>query len=607
VRKYQGLPSHRPASRVVHGESRSHKALEQSRLRLICVAAFFALSFAALGLRLLEVTFVGGGDLPFKRLVSEPQLLLQREEEIDISKATEDEDVVRRDITDRNGYVLATSINTASLVANPTIIRHESDIAMQLQRIFPDQSLQLLLEKLENKHRTFVYIRRHLTPAQQEAVNNLGVPGLFFESDTRRVYPYGGLFAHVLGYVDTDNKGIAGIEKYFDQKLQHPIEREPLVLSLDLRAQSILHDEMAQAVKTFSAIGATGVIADVKTGEVIAMANLPEFDPQRPSATPSATFNRASLGAYEMGSTFKTFTLAAALDKGTVDVTGGYDASHPIKVARFTINDSHPENRWLSVGEIFAHSSNIGMVKMALDLGTESQKEYLQKLGLFEPVSIELPERVTPLVPHEWRKINTMTISFGHGISVSPLHVVQAVASLVGGGTKRTLTLVKKDTKDTEKTVRVVSEQTSHRMRQLLRLVVEHGTGKSADAPGYAVAGKTGTAEKNTGGAYNAHAKMASFVATFPANDPRYVILIMVDEPKGTKATYGYATGGWVAAPAVGRVVQRMAPLFGMAPDFTYDDPEIDAWWADAETRVQHIRTQRVQKLQERAIHAATY
>jgi len=607
MRKYQRLPSHRPASRVIHGESRSHRALEQSRLRLICVAAFFALSFAALGLRLVEVTFVGGGDLPFKRLVSEPQLLLQREEEIDISKATEALDVVRREITDRNGYVLATSIKTASLVANPTIIRHENVVAKQLEKIFPDQTLASLNAKLANKHRTFVYIRRHLTPAQQEAVNNLGVPGLFFESDTRRVYPYGGLFSHVLGYVDTDNKGIAGIEKYFDQKLQDPIERSPLVLSLDLRAQSILRDEMAQAVKTFSAIGATGVIADVKTGEVVAMANLPEFNPQHPSQNASATFNRASLGAYEMGSTFKTFTLAAALDKGTVGVTGGYDASQPIKVASFTINDSHPENRWLSVGEIYAHSSNIGMVKMAMDLGTDSQKSYLKKLGMFEPVSIELPERAYPIVPREWRKINTMTISFGHGISVSPLHVVQAIATLVDGGTKRTLTLVKDGNKDKPKGERVVSKETSHKVRQLMRLVVEHGTGKSADAPGYIVAGKTGTAEKNTGGAYRPDAKMASFVATFPANDPQYVILIMVDEPKGTKATYGYATGGWVAAPAVGRVVQRMAPLFGMVPDFAYDDPEIDGWWANAEQREHQAEANRIARLRERAIHAATY
>lgn len=607
MRSYQRLISHRPASRIVKSESRSHKALEQSRLRIICVAAFFALSFAALGLRLLEVMLVGGGDLPFKRLVSEPQLLLQREEEIDISKAAETQHIIRREITDRNGNLLATSIKTASLVANPTIIRHESNVATQLQHIFPDQSLHALLAKLENKKRSFVYIRRHLTPAQQEAVNNLGIPGLFFETDTRRVYPYGGLFSHVLGYVDTDNKGIAGIEKFFDAKLEHPIAREPLVLSLDLRAQSILRDEMAQTMKTFSAIGATGVIADVKSGEIIAMSNLPEFDPQRPMQDMAAIFNRASLGTYEMGSTFKTFTLAAALDKGTVDVLGGYDASQPIKVASFTINDSHPENRWLSVGEIFAHSSNIGMVKMALDLGTQSQKEYLRKLGLLEPISIELPERATPLVPSNWRDINTMTISFGHGISVSPLHVVQAIASLVGGGTKRTLTLIKDGTKSQDRGERIVNAETSKKIRQLLRLVVEHGTGKSAEAPGYVVGGKTGTAEKVNGGGYKTHAKLASFVAAFPANDPHYVILIMIDEPKGTKDTYGYATGGWVAAPAVGRVVARIAPLLGMAPDFVYDDPEIDSWWADAQNRLQQTHTRRVQKLQERAIHAATF
>ena len=551
---------------------------------------------------------MGGGDVPFKRLVSNPELLLQRDDDLDISKATEPLYMVRRDISDRNGMLIATSIPTASLVANPTILRHEDQLAASLNSIFPDLKRDALKRQLRNKHQRFVYLKRHLTPAQQEAVNNLGVPGLFFEPDTRRVYPYGALFSHVLGYVGVDNQGLAGLEQSRERRLSDPLETAPLLLSLDLRAQTILREELTRSMKEFSAIGATGVLADVATGEILALVNLPEFNPQRPLATGAeARFNRASQGVYEMGSTFKTFTVAAALEAGIVGVNDGYDATNPIRVANFTIHDTHPKQRWLSVAEIFAYSSNIGTVKMALDLGTKRQQEFLKTMGLMEPVAVELPERTRPLTPKIWREINTMTISYGHGMSVTPLHVVQAMIPLVNGGIAHPLTLLKSDDPPSVTGTRVVSEATSKTIRQLLRLVVAHGTAQLADVAGYQVGGKTGTAEKNTGGVYDPNAKLVSFVGTFPAQQPKYVMLMMIDEPKGTKATHGYATGGWVSAPAAGRVISRLAPLLGVAPDFAYHDAEIDSWWQQAELRERNAKVGRARPGEEGGVHAASY
>lgn len=600
-------PASRPAARVVKTESTQMRALGESRLRLICVAAFFGLCFFALSMRLFEVSLMGGGDLPFKKLVSQPQLLLSREDDVDISKVAADQEIVRREIVDRNGMVLATSIETASLVANPTIIRHEKEVAAGLHAIFPDETYDSLYARLMKKRSTFLYIKRHLTPTEQEAVNNLGVPGLFFEPDTRRVYPYGGLFAHTLGYVGVDNQGLAGIEKYFDAQLEDPLkENEPLQLSLDLRVQSIVRDELAKAVKEFSAIGGTGIVLDIHTGELIAVANLPEFDPHAPGkASDEARFNRATLGAYEMGSTFKTFTLANALDNGIDTLNDGYDASHPIRIGRYSISDAHPEGRWLSLPEIYAYSSNIGAAKIAMATGAQRQQQFLRALGMFEPLKLEVPELAHPIVPKSWSDITTMTVSYGHGMAVSPLHLVRAIAAVAGDGHTRTLTLLKDGEKDKPEGARVVKDSTVKDMRDLMRLVVVHGTAKSANAPGYDVGGKTGTAEKNTNGVYKKDAKVASFVGVFPVDAPRYAILVMVDEPHGTKKTYGYATGGWVSAPVVGRVVQRMAPLLGMQPQLANDDARIDAMWASAESRAKAAQLQRLQ--QKGAIRAVSY
>jgi cell division protein FtsI (penicillin-binding protein 3) len=549
----QPLPSadKRRSSRIVLIESTGKRVLDQSRLRMACLALVFFCSFCAIGVRLADVSTRGLFDASVNTLAQ--------------YRATKPI-YPRAEITDRNGVILATTLRTASLYANPKVMREPVEVAEMLKKVLPDIDEKQTAKRLSSE-RSFVWVKRHLTPKQQKLVNDLGVPGLEFEPEYKRVYPQANLMAHVLGYVDVDSKGMAGIERGFEEFLRDEDgDGEPLRLSVDMRVQAILREELQASIEEFSAIGGTGVIMDIRSGEIVAMTSLPDFDPHEPGrAKADARFNRATMGVFEMGSTFKTFTMAAALDAGTASMDSSYDATKPIRVARFTINDSHPENRWLSVPEIFAYSSNIGTVKMALDLGTDRQREFMRKLGMLEEVKMEIPESAAPLLPNPWREINTMTISYGHGIAVTPLHLVRAIASIAGSGKLLPVTFVKDAGKPSGE--QVLDEKNVINIRKLLRLVVEHGTGGKADAAGYRVGGKTGTAEKlGAGGGYKADSKMASFVGVFPVNDPRYAILVMVDEPHGTKKTWGYATGGWVSAPVVGRVVERIGPMLGIRP-----------------------------------------
>ena len=436
--------------------------------------------------------------------------------------------------------------------------------AIRLATALPGINVKAIEKKLRSD-RGFVWLNRHLTPRQQYAVNHLGIPALNFQHEARRIYPLGSLASHALGFTDIDNKGLAGIERYFDKELR--TRQDDMALSIDVRVQHVLEHELSAAVKKFSAIGAAGLVMDVNTGEVIAMSSLPRFDSNRPGAIEQALhFNRTTLGVYEMGSTFKIFTTAMALDAGTVSLRGGYDATNPIHISRFTIRDFHAKKRWLSVPEIFMYSSNIGTAKMALDVGISGHQNFLSSIGMMKPVGIELSETGAPLSPNRWREINSMTISFGHGLAVSPLHLVAGVSAMINGGIYRTPTLVRRDPAEIPRGKRVVTAETSSKMRRLMRLAVENGTGGKAAAPGYIVGGKTGTAEKASSRGYKAKALISSFVAAFPMHKPKYVILALLDEAKGTKETRGYATGGWVAAPVVGAVVQRIAPLLGLHP-----------------------------------------
>ncbi|KLN60499.1 penicillin-binding protein [Kiloniella spongiae] len=540
---------------VITLDGRLRQALEVGRTRLIVSGALMAMAFMVISIRLVDLTLLQG-----------PKTSNKTVQEIDEAPPVQ---TTRADIVDRNGIVLATTLPTASLYAEPRKIPNPEAAARVLADILPELSQDKLLKKLSS-NRGFIWIKRNLTPRQQYAINNLGIPGLEFEQEQRRFYPHGNLGAHVIGFTNVDNKGLAGIERSFDRVLRE--NPEPIQLSLDLRVQHILREEMARSMKEFSAIGAAGIVMDANTGEIVSSVSLPSFDPSNPGmASDDARFNRATLGIYEMGSTFKLLTSAMALDEGVASVYDGYDVSKPIRVSRFTINDYTPLKRWLSVPEILIYSSNIGTVQMAMEVGTEGQRKYLSNFGLLRPASVEISEVGTPLVPSPWREINTMTISYGHGIAVSPLQLSSAISSLVNGGTLKPATFIKRAEDDIPLGRRILSEKTSDYMRDLMRLVVLHGSGKNANAKGYLVGGKTGTADKLRGGRYVKNSRVSSFVAAFPMNNPRYVVYVMVDEPKGTKKTYGFATGGWVAAPVVKRVVERMAPLMGIEPAYIED------------------------------------
>jgi cell division protein FtsI (penicillin-binding protein 3) len=527
-------------------EGLPQNALETGRTRLVVTGVLFALAFALIGGRLVDVTVVKRG--------GEPRLA-QGLRQAPVAE--------RADIVDRNGLLLASSLPTASLYADTKDVIDPAEAAAKLIRALPELNEAEILAKLKSE-KSFVWLRRNLTPRQEQAVNGLGIPGLYFQREDRRVYPHGALVAHALGFANIDNRGIAGIEQSLDDALRGG--REPIALSIDLRVQHILREELQATIADFTAIGGAAVVLDVHSAEIVGMVSLPDFDPNRPGALPADTrFNRNTLGVYEMGSTFKIFTVAMALDAGTTTLAGGYDATEPLKISRFTIRDDHAQKRWLTTPEIFMHSSNIGSARMALDVGAAGQRAFLGKLGFLKPVPVELPESGHPLIPHPWRPINVMTIAFGHGMAVTPLHLANGLATVVNGGILRQPTLLKRP----EPAIpgeRVISEKTSEQMRRLLNLVVERGTGKKAAAPGYVVGGKTGTAEKVGNGGYRRKALLSSFVGAFPMHAPRYVVLVSVDEPKGNKKSYGFATAGWVAAPAVSRIVQRIGPVLGVTP-----------------------------------------
>lgn len=540
-------------------EGPERQLLETSHTRLIITGALLCLAFVVIGARLVEVAAFKAGDAHIARSLPATHVV-----------------VGRADIIDRNGALLATTLETPSLYADPKIVLSAREgaqaAAHKLVQVLPDLNEAEVYQKLTSD-KSFIWLKRQLTPRQQDAVNRLGIPGLEFQDEDKRIYPQGDLVAHVVGYAGVDNKGLAGIERSFDEPLRS--SPQPVQLAIDLRIQAILREETLRQMTEFKAEGGSGIIMDVSTGEVVALVSLPDFDPNDPSATPAANlFNRVTLGVYEIGSVFKIFTTAMALDAHVTSMGGGYDATDPIHIGRFTIHDDHAQRRWLSVPEIFMYSSNIGAAKMALDVGPDRQRAFLEKLGLLQAPRFELPEIGAPHLPSPWRPINTMTIGFGHGISISPLQIATAVSAVVNGGILHPATLLKVPQGQSVAGQRVISPETSIELRKLLRLVVEKGTGKLAEAPGYLVGGKTGTAEEVAGSRYDTHALLSSFAGVFPVNDPRYFIMISIDQPHGDAQSSGYATGGWVAAPGVARTVERMASLVGIQP-IDEDLPEI--------------------------------
>ena len=546
-----------PPCAAIVPDGPAKQAVETCRTRLLVTGALFVLLFSVVALRLAEIVLLESGS-------GEAQLGRLRTATAPVPS--------HADIVDRNGNVLATTLDSPSLYANPKQIIDAAGATRKLVQVFPNLSSAEVYAKLSSA-KSFVWIRRHLTPTEQYSVNQLGIPGLEFEHEERRVYPDGDLTSHVVGYTGIDNAGFAGVERALDSLLKE--RREPLQLSLDLRLQYILHEELQRVIDDFTAKGGAGLIMDVNTGEILAMASLPDFDPNHPAAPdldhPAISladrmFDRITLGVYELGSIFKIFTVAMALDGGTSTLTSTYDATHPIRIGRFTISDYHGKHRVLSVPEILMYSSNIGAAKMAVAAGAEKQRDFLARLGLLKPPKIEISEVGTPHYPAKWREVNVMTIAFGHGISVTPLSFATAAAALVNGGVLRQATLLKLPPGSSPQGQQVISPKTSEQMRKLMRLVVEHGTGTMAAAPGYVVGGKTGTADKVSGRHYAERKLLSSFVAVFPINDPKYLILTMVDEPHPNKQSHGYATAGWTVAPATSRIIQRIAPLLGVQP-----------------------------------------
>lgn len=483
----------------------------------------------------------------------------------------------RADLIDRNGVPLARTIDAWSIAVHPNrLLGNPDELAAKLAELMPERSVAEYRAMLKSG-KSFLYLSRRAVPELVSAVNALGEPAIEFSREPQRLYPQTAMAGHILGWTDFDGQGVAGMERVLEDRLSDPGRRgSPVALSIDARVQGVMETELGAAMARFGAVGAAGIVLDIQTGEVIAMTSLPQLNPNAPGRDAAhAGFNRATLGVYELGSTFKPFTVAMAMDSGVIKSFGQmYNCPRALAVGgRFTITDTHPFNRACSVAEIMKESSNIGTAQIAAQVGAARQQAFLRKMGFLEPVSIELNERGRTLTPGaNWGEIATMTVGYGHGIAVTPLHLATGYATLFNGGVWRPATLLKIDSRHpVPQGRRVFSEQTSHRMRALLRLVVTDGTGKKAEAPGYRVGGKTGTAEKIVGGQYTGAAVVTTFAGVFPMDNPRYVVVAMLDDPKSTAETFGFHTAGWNVAPVVSRVVSRVGALLGVRPDESRD------------------------------------
>jgi cell division protein FtsI (penicillin-binding protein 3) len=484
----------------------------------------------------------------------------------------------RPDILDRHGRILATDVRTPSLFAEPRRIVDLDEAVELLTAVLPDLDATELRDRLASR-RGFIWVKRDITAKQQQEIQRLGLPGVGFLAENKRAYPNSAEVSHVIGHVNIDNQGIAGIEKWLDgrglaalhmagfatDRLQKPVD-----LALDLRVQHALRDELIFAAEKYKAKAAAGIVADVRTGEIISMVSLPDYDPNSPKqANDPLRINRLTTGVFELGSTFKALTLAMALDSGKVGLNSSFDARGSLRYGKFSIGDYHGQNRVLTVPEIFTYSSNIGTARMALAMGVEHHKWFLKKLGQLDRLRTELPESAEPLVPKRWGELNTVTIAFGHGLSVAPLQAVAGINALVNGGLLIPPTFLKRSEEEARRlAVQVVKPETSEKMRYLMRINAEKGTATKAEVKGYYVGGKTGTSEKVVGGRYSKSKVLTTFTAILPADQPRYQLLIMLDEPQGLPETSGYATSGWNAAPTAGKVIARIAPMLGIEPRF---------------------------------------
>jgi cell division protein FtsI (penicillin-binding protein 3) len=552
--------------RVTAPDLKRRAALERTRGRLVFAATCFAALFAAVVVKLADATIIDplAPHRPEKPIAA----LFEPPAKGDDSPQHR----TRATITDRNGEIIAISLPTAAVYANPREMIDPADAAHKLKLALPRLDEDVVRQRLTEEKKQFVYLARQITPREQMRINALGIPGVYFEPTERRRYPMGRTAAQVLGGTDVDGHGVAGVERFFDDRLRE--DNTPLRLSLDVRVQAVVRDELSKAMEEFQAIGACGIVMDVRTGEVLAMVSLPDYDANDVgSAAPDERFNRAVTGMYEPGSTFKLQTASMALDSGIVNIWNEFDASRDIKIGRFTISDFEGKHRWLYLPEVLAYSSNLGAAHIAQTMGAERQRNWLRGMGMFGRIGVELPEAGMPIIPAaaNWKEIVTLTVGFGHGIAVSPLHVVRGTAAIANGGMLMRPTIVALAPGEApHEGTRVMQASTSDTMRKLMRLVVTDGFGKSAEVAGYYPGGKTGTAEKVGAHGYKKHANVAAFMSVFPMNAPRYAVYMMLDEPHANASTHGYATAGWVAAPAAGRVIARIGPMLGLLPDIEH-------------------------------------
>jgi len=543
---------------LLYGRNVDRAAKARARVGLAIVA--FAVIYAVIGGRLVMFALVGdshGG---------------RRTAALDAIATA------RPDIVDRNGEVLATDVKAPSLFAEPRRIIDKDEAIELLTATLPDLDTAEVRDRVSGK-KGFAWLKREITPLQQQEIHRLGIPGIGFLRENKRVYPTGAEVAHLIGLVNIDNQGIAGMEKWLDSngladlhragfatdRLQRPVE-----LSVDLRVEHALRDELLMAREKYKAKAASGLVSNVKTGEIVAMVSLPDFDPNNPrEAHDPDRINRLTTGVYEMGSTFKALTLAMALDSGKATLNTMYDARGALHYGKFAIHDTHPEGRAISLSEVFTFSSNVGAARIALAQGVEAHKAFLRKMGQLDRLRTELPESASPIVPKHWSELNTITIAFGHGIAVAPLQAVMGINAVMNGGYLIPPTFMKRSEEEARAlAMKVLKSETSEKMRYLMRLNAEIGTAKQADVKGYYIGGKTGTAEKVVNGHYSRKQVLNSFTAIIPADNPQFQLLVMLDEPKALPETHGFITSGWNAVPTGGKVIARIAPLLGIEPRF---------------------------------------
>ena len=478
----------------------------------------------------------------------------------------------RGDIVDRNGMPLARTIDAWSIAVHPTrLLGNPGELAVKLAGLMPEHDAAYYRLALRSNRR-FTYLSRRAAPETVMAVNAIGEPAIVFDREPERLYPQTGLAAHVLGWTDFDGRGVTGMERVLEQRLSDPALRgTPVALSIDSRVQAAMESELGAAMARHQAAGAAGIVLDVDSGEIVSLVSLPSFNPNAAGHSgSSALFNRATMGFYELGSTFKPLTIAAAMEAGVVtSMSKRYAAGAPISVGGHKIEDDHPQGRSLNVPETLVHSSNIVTARISDQMGATRMQAAFRALGFADPVHVELDQKGRYPWPSDWGRTTVMTSGYGHGIAITPLHLASAYAALVNGGIWRPATLLRTARPPAGR--RVYSEATSLRMRQLLRLIVTQGTGRRGEAAGYRVGGKTGTAEKSMAGGYSRRANVSTFAAAFPMDRPRYVVIAMLDAPRGTAETFGYTTAAWTAAPVVSRVISRTGPLLGVIPDDSRD------------------------------------